>query len=131
MINKEHMELWIQALETSSDRQCRGGLMIRGRGADGRFVAQRCALGIGVEVALQHGAREFVEPGYSVWEATYLSPPIIDFYGLRDLEDGRAWDPILTIDGEHSTIAGHNDNGVSFWTIAQAMREKYLKDDDA
>lgn len=137
MINKENMEKWIQALESDKHQQCRGTLRqaAQEHGYVVTFSAtgsvqifgptpeMHCALGIGVLVALQHGVEECDNEGRWVWDWSDLAPPVRQFYGLESS------DPKITIDGHRTNIINHNDDrGHSFWTIAQAMRAEFLKD---
>jgi hypothetical protein len=83
-----------------------------------------CALGIGVLVALQHGIGQSDNQGRWVWDWSDLPPQVQRFYGLESAN------PQVTINERRNSILGHNDDaGHSFWTIAQAMRAEFLKDE--
>jgi hypothetical protein len=59
---------------------------------------------------------------YGVWPE-YVS----DWYGINDS------DPEIELDTQYgpfiTSISGANDDGASFWDIAQALRTKYLKEE--
>ena len=135
-INKEHMELWIQALESDQHQQCTGvlrsqqaevELLPTGEGHGCGLDTQpemHCALGIGVLVALLNGVEEYDEHGESIWENSELPHCVMDFYGLESS------DPEVTIDEMTNSIIDQNDEyKYTFWTIAQAMRTEFLKDE--
>ncbi|HEY6074351.1 MAG TPA: hypothetical protein VIV15_13420, partial [Anaerolineales bacterium] len=83
-----------------------------------------CALGIGVLVAMEQGVPEYDELDHWIWHECDLPWRVMQFYGLESVN------PLITIDGDRRAITSHNDNNKhSFWTIAQAMRAEFLKDE--
>lgn len=126
-VNKENIELWCSALEARGNEQCRSRLREENRVQyPGSPVYYHCALGIGVDVALQHGASGFwYEGDGSVWGSGGLTPSIATFYGF----DREETNPQIEIDGELTTVIDANDTGIPFFPIAQALRAKYLKDE--
>lgn len=119
MVNKERMELWASALEANGDKQCTSVL------SDGR--GRHCALGVGMAVAAAHGVRLT----WGDWnEESALPHPVIEWYGL-DSEDPRLDKPEGS---EHkgngySVITANDGDKLPFFTIAQMLRAKYIKDE--
>jgi hypothetical protein len=106
-INKENLELWINALESDEFEQ------ITGYNYDGENRA--CTIGVGFIVA------ERARQGHR------------KFYGFdSDLDSGQnGMDLMLTYKGGTASIIYLNDLAkLSFWEIAQLMREQYLKDEE-
>jgi hypothetical protein len=141
MVNKERMELWIQALEQDRFTKCTGSLRMGFRNEDGSISYRHCVLGIGVEIAIENGLFEghplFGSPGSDTTlvfhsGGGYLPTAVALWYGLENEN------PEIEIDGEPFTISGLNDANnycsptrapLSHWNIAQYMRTAYLKDD--
>lgn len=141
MINKERMELWIQALEQDRFQKCHGQLRMPIRNEDGSIRYRHCALGIGVQVAIENGLFKghtlFGKPDSDMSlvfhsGGGYLPYAVALWYGLDDVN------PEVEIDGVPFTISSLNDadkdeppfyQNKSFWEIAQLMRATYLKDD--
>ena len=117
MVNREHMEQWINALE-AYDKEPARGLLSWWTGTETRM----CALGIGLNV---------MTPGCLVNTNTRVAAPFAfpAWLGLRDRRIQIALNP----DGsgyDHVTVA--NDTGKqSPWTIAQRLRETYLKEEQS
>lgn len=115
MVNRENMEKWIEALENYPGRQARFTFM----GLDGGM----CALGIGMCVA------GFLEG------RPYMAAE--RFYDWLDIEPvavriaGAAYDtPLKPDDSGTETVSLANDVAEqSTWTIAQRLRETYLKEE--
>jgi hypothetical protein len=102
-INKENLELWINALESDEFEQ------ITGYNYDGENRA--CTIGVGFIVAERARQRH--------WK----------FYGFDPGQNGM--DLMLTYKGQTASIIYLNDLAkLSFWEIAQLMREQYLKDQE-
>jgi hypothetical protein len=118
-VNKERVELFVAALESDEYKQCTE--FLRRNTDDGE--TQHCGLGVATEVALLHEpALRTIEP-YFLWFRSDLHEAVAAWYGfdnaavqLADSENGSDW------------VGGWNDDGATFWEIAQAVRAKYLKD---
>jgi hypothetical protein len=114
-MNREHMEQWIAALETYEGEPARYLLM----DTEGRM----CAMGIGLN-AMMNGRLAAI-PGY-LEQAALRFPRWIgidhpgDTLNLSLKPDGSGYD----------TVAKANDVALqSPWTIAQRLRETYLKEE--
>jgi hypothetical protein len=138
MVNKERIELWVQALESDEYEQCTGSLFV-GQNVyhrhcqDGKigFTQQdlHCALGVGISVALKNGMfNDHPNPPADVLVYNAGGGALPDcvrtWYGIE------TEDPYIHIDNDADKVSHFNDNGQSFWTIAQALRAKYLKDEE-
>ena len=133
-VNKERVELFVQALESDGYIQCRQSLR-RGRltnlpNMDVQWT--HCALGVAVDVALKHGLQRperVLRANWETWLWNHgtLPAPVMEWYGFEDP------DPEITIDEGVgpivTSVAGANDDVSDFWTIAQAVRAQYLKDE--
>jgi hypothetical protein len=124
-VNKERVELLCQALESDQYVQCKDAL----RTNDGfpclgsEITFTYCALGVAIEVAVRNGL--FVDQ--SRLDAWYdirstLPSEVRGWYGFVDNN------PEIIVDDDRSTVADANDVGFDFWTISQAIRATYLKD---
>lgn len=101
-MNKERLEAWISALESGEFEK------IKGRYFGHLDSNQACALGVGGIVR-----DKFLGQGHT---RGFLLPGLMDFYGLPS--------------PDAEMIANWNDKGsLSFWEIAQRLREKYLKEE--
>lgn len=135
-VNKDRVELFAAALESDKYHQCGGQLKMRGLALpDTRVVELHCALGVATEVALDNGLYEEImdnvqNPRWhlaSLWSSGVLHPLVAAWYGWCDMNSrADAIDPRIS---EDDSISGLNDNGADFWTIAQALRATYLKDE--
>lgn len=112
MVNRENMEKWINALE-AYDREPARGMLMWDTGTEIRM----CALGIGIDA---------MSPGSLVTHKCSAVPAFPTWLGLKQGSyitlnpDGSGYD--------HVTFA--NDQGKqSPWTIAQRLRETYLKEE--
>lgn len=118
-VNKERMELWASALEANGDKQCMNALTE----IDENGVRLHCALGIGMAVAEING----VVVTYSDWEQSNMSPAVVEWYGLEDR------DPKLVIpeqpDKKMTVMLANDEQKLPFFTIAQMLRAKYIKDE--
>lgn len=118
-VNRERVELWAQALESDSYRQCTD--ILRDQGVDG---LHHCALGVGMAVAELHGVRVYPLE----WELTKLPSQVVKWYGLNEpdpsLDDPQGLDP------QFSVLDANDDRKLPFWDIAQLLRAKYLKDEE-
>lgn len=127
-VNKEHVELFAQALESDKYHQCRGRLRDVSP-FNGREL--NCALGVATHVALNNGLRETLKEAFGKELEDYLfSGGTLDdlvqkWYGFED-NDVVIHNPR---DGEIDSVSGLNDEGFDFWTIAQSLRAQYLKDE--
>lgn len=112
MVNRENMEKWIKALESGEHKQVCYELKID----DGSM----CAMGVGVHVALENGIK-------GDWE-TIDWVSLRDFYGIRVGLGGNV--SLKQDDSKTINVVNANDGaGQDFWTIAQRLRETYLKDE--
>jgi hypothetical protein len=123
-VNKERVELWAQALESERYVQCYGNLRVRGM-----LDVRHCAYGVAVEVALANGCR--VRPSVA-WDRNSLCREIVDWYGFKTnrihirvtVPQEPSYETLMDVE----TVNDHLR--LPFWDIAQAIRTKYLKDDD-
>lgn len=122
-VNKERVELFVAALESDKYRQCTGKLRQSTFDMEHGLRYLHCALGVAVEVALLHDPMTFQAIGFELWDIPDLHEAVADWYGFDDTS---------VLLSEHSSgvdsISGWNDEGASFWEIAQAIRSQYLKD---
>lgn len=112
MVNREHMEQWINALEAYDKEPAIGTLV---DDDDDKL----CAIGIGMNV-MRPGFWEDVTGVVSEWSA---------WIGVRVKDE--PYDVPLKVDNSGwATVVEANDNGKqSPWTIAQRLRETYLKEE--
>lgn len=122
-VNRERVEMLVQALESGDYSQARGGLArVRGDG-----VISYCCLGVACEVAIANGAKvekrvhlDFVEYDDNKGR---LPDSVIDWYGF-DSEDPRLKDP----NHRTTSAASWNDNrGKTLPEIAALFRHTYLE----
>jgi hypothetical protein len=127
-VNKERVELLCQALESGEYQQCQDQLR-----KPALFTGDwsYCALGVATRVALDNWQApqwwtKIERDGfdYELWAYADLSVEIMEWYGFRNS------DPLINLNDKPVTIAGANDLGNDFWTIAQALRATYLKDEE-
>lgn len=113
MVNREHMEQWINALEAYDQEPARG--MLRFIGLGGKVYM--CAMGIGMEV---------MEPDVLVQRKSWAVTAFPAWLGLE-----RGGGVPLKSDGSgYDHVVAANDQGrQSPWTIAQRLRETYLKEE--
>jgi hypothetical protein len=128
-INKERVELFAQALESDRYRKCSTYLRAVGRYPNGDLVEYNCALGVATHVALDNGLRQQLpllrRTEGDLFLGGGLATPVRHWYGFL-FDDPPVVDPE---DGCHDSVTGLNDAGRDFWTIAQALRAEYLKDE--
>lgn len=113
MVNRENMEKWIEALEAYDKEPAIGTLV-----SDDKL----CAVGIGMNVMMPvfwkdvTGATDNWRDWIGVWVRENDDEP----YDVPLKSDGSVW----------TTVVEANDKGKqSPWTIAQRLRETYLKDE--
>lgn len=123
-------EEWIKRLRSGEYAQGRSAL----RSSDGY-----CCLGILCEVAVDAGVADrfargeasdgYVygprddDPNYYPQRSPYYLPTVVvDWAGLHDFGTGS--DPVVTINGVETNVSSHNDAGVSFAEIAQAIEDQ-------
>ena len=121
-MNRENMEKWIKALETHQGKQARLAL----KTIDGSM----CALGVGISIvdlqALEQGkeARDrlfalLTDGGFGKWLGINQRRP----HSLCDI-------PLKLDDSGTTSVVEANDEALQdFWTIAQRLRDTYLKDE--
>lgn len=120
-MNKEHIEVWISALESDEYTQTNNMLRRRYVSVDGRHREAYCALGVAMEVAIKHG----VEVASVDWLRGGLSYDVAQWYGFAEHNAK----PLVELDDGHEVpVSDLNDNGWTFWDIAQALRAKFLKE---
>lgn len=114
MVNREHMEQWINALEAYDREPARSVL----RDPDGNM----CAVGIGL-----HAMNPLI---FSTKWITGTGPGHLDFSTWLGLPGG-VFNLLLNPDDTGTcTILEANDYAhQSPWTIAQRLRETYLKEE--
>lgn len=133
-VNKQRIELLCQALESGEYEQCIGhirSLEYTGTGVKWTY----CAEGVAIDVALKNGLEEEEDLTSEMKKLTEfflfsfgtLPAETAAWYGFDSIE------PIIEIDNgaghTETSIASANDKGTDFWTISQAIRAKYLKDE--
>lgn len=116
-VNKEHIELWCQALESDGYKQCCANLKWQIPGHE----PMHCAEGVAMAVAQANG----VHVREAQWEWSTMPSAVRDWYGLNG---GPA---LLKLDeGRMTSVLAANDSmRLSFWEIAQGLRAMYLKDE--
>lgn len=124
-VNKERVELLAQALESGDHEQCTGYLRQWYFGENGETVFRSyCAEGIATKVALDNDATLREQWKELWWGEPHLNGLIMRWYGFDTTI------PLIKFNGDdHVPIANVNDQGEDFWTIAQALRTTYLKDE--
>lgn len=159
-VNKENMQLWIEALESDKFQQCHGSLSWR-QHPDAPM--RHCCLGVATEVAMAHGVElERVEmvgsldygtfvnyrwrdsdSGSQVSETYVLPLPVRQWLGV-DAGDPAVWwhphpdmpegdnDELSLLDREHEALSVLNDDhDLTFAQIAKILRNNFLKEDTA
>ena len=121
-VNKDRVELLCQALESERYVQCRNRLRQPLLSLDEKW--SYCALGVAIDVAVQNGLQ--ISPiGLEDLYYNHSSLPweVRIWYGFENSN------PDIWVDEYETAIASANDDGNDFWTISQAIRARYLKDD--
>lgn len=121
MVNKERVELWVQALESDGYNKCVGSLRVQSP-IHGKTM--HCVEGVAMAVAEAHGLRIHE----TAWFGATMPPYVRNWYGIEFNA------PIVIHDDEYGkvTAIGANDSaGRSFWEIAQMIRAKYLKGEES
>jgi hypothetical protein len=121
-VNKDRVELLCQALESERYVQCRNKLRQPLLSLDQRW--SYCALGVAIDVAVKNGLQ--IGPiRLENWYHDHGSLPweVVRWYGFGDSN------PDILIDDFETAIASANDDSADFWTISQAIRARYLKDE--
>lgn len=117
-VNKEHIELWCQALESDGYKQCQGHLKKWGLAES----TMHCAEGVAMEVAQAHGVRIY----RTEWGNGAMPRRVRGWYGFPPDSCGT----YVKLDAGTVTVVGANDRlKMSFWEIAQGLRAMYLKDE--
>lgn len=111
MVNREHMEQWINALEAYDKEPAIGTLV--------DVNDNLCAVGIGMNV-MRPQFWENITGAVMTWP---------DWIGVRTMDE--PYDVPLKVDNSGwATVVEANDLGKqSPWTIAQRLRETYLKEE--
>jgi hypothetical protein len=152
-VNRERVQLWVEALESGEFEQGSGQLQIRlslndkGETTD---KATYCCLGVAIEVALRNGytpqlVQGIVNPYMESYEHlnTALWPGVVAWYGFEKTEqdpyigiwhndDGeyRTKNPGDTFEWESLSASDANDeHHLNFQQIAAGLRAKYLGED--
>jgi len=123
-LNKDRVELLCQALESERYVQCRRKLRTELVDINGRSNWSYCALGVAIDVAVKNGLQ--MSPiRLEDWYRDHGSLPwqVQIWYGFEDNN------PDILIDDFETAIASANDDSADFWTISQAIRARYLKDE--
>jgi hypothetical protein len=105
-VNKERLEVWINALESDEFEQVKEAYF-------GDRTNEACALGVGL---ITRERILSVEKDSSNLPTVLRVIGLLRFYGISDKDAG----PIISL---------NDDDGASFWEIAQFLREKYLKEE--
>lgn len=115
-MNRERIEAWVSALESGEYVQVTYAMREPLYDKDDKVVGVGyCALGVGMKVAEQHG----MEVVAVDWLPGRFTFEVREWYGLTEA------DPRVGI----FHVSDLNDNGTSFWDIAQMLRAKYLKEE--
>lgn len=117
MVNREHMEQWAQALEAYDREPARG--MLSKTGLDGEV--KMCAVGIGLHT---------MNPAIRMWCVTENQHDWHNWIGIDPMEHD-PFDVPLKDDGSgwESVVLANDLARQSPWTIAQRLRETYLKEE--
>lgn len=140
MVNRDRVQLLVDALESDEFGQCKGAL--RRADADGKF--RYCCLGVATEVALRNGLPEavaeqrgtlydYLSPP-SVWnhnEGQLLSDEVMEWYGFDERSPMLSGEVSYMDDMEPTKqphLAHHwNDSyNADFRKIAAMFRERFL-----
>lgn len=119
MVNREHMEKWINALE-AYDREPARGMLVENTGTE----IKMCAAGIGLNAMkpgclVNHPHVPAVTQDWHLWLG--VEPLVNHPYDVTLKPD----------DGHFHSVVQANDLGKqSPWTIAQRLRETYLKEEE-
>lgn len=126
-VNKERVQMLVDALESGEFEQCKGSLRLKE--ANGRFTY--CCLGVATEIAVRNGLpQEIGDTGRTVWAhdgGEVLCKEVRDWYGF-DHESPRLEAPSSGT-FRRLPAAAHqwNDSyGADFHQIAGMFRKKYL-----
>lgn len=107
---KQHIEMWCQALESGRYKQGRMHL---------RHAGRFCCMGVGCDVS-----------NLSTWSGTsydgttlHLPDSVMKFYGMTFMN------PVVIVgdEGPDAAVGFLNDTGYTFPEIAAAIRRTYLK----
>lgn len=110
MVNRENMEKWINALEAYDQEPAYGTLIDE--------YENMCAIGIGMNV-MRPGCLSNIWGAVNNWSNWIGVRTKDEPYDVPLKSDGSAW----------ITVVKANDQGKqSPWTIAQRLRETYLKE---
>lgn len=141
MVNRDRVQLLVDALESDEFEQCKGSLRLLQ--SDGTYAY--CCLGVATEVALRHGLSMEVADKYnlyakeepsSVWNHSngqMLADEVVEWYGF----EGRTPElkgVVSYIDGVKRGHPAHQWNDsydANFRQIADMFREKYLAPETA
>lgn len=122
MVNKKHMEEWVEALESGAFQQAKETLAIKDDTG-----SMYCCLGVACELAERDGvAHDWYN---DVVESETLPRPVQEWLGVNDTDPMvyTGWDRPRDTRTEHLTTL---NDGLA-WTfpmIAKAIRETYLND---
>ena len=119
-VNRENMEKWINALEMYQGRQARFELV----GPDGAM----CAMGIGLHTCNPQALRSTMTLGQLVRVRTEF----YDWIGITDpvyVNLDVSLKPQNATFWPDSVVQANDYAGQDTWTIAQRLRETYLKDE--
>lgn len=115
MVNREHMEQWINALE-AYDREPARGMLTEGLDTGVRM----CAVGIGLHAMNPEFMADLCATACDWHPWLGVEPLVNDPYDVTLKPD----------DGHFHSVIRANDRGKqSPWTIAQRLRETYLKEE--
>lgn len=127
-VNKERVELLAQALESGDYQQCTGRLRHwyyeENEEEGDRILYSYCAEGVAVQVALDNDAKLRKAWSTKNWWNPHPTKVIKEWYGFPVLQYIR-----IDMGGGSCALAIANDDGTDFWTIAQALRATYLKEE--
>lgn len=130
-LRQDRVELFLTALESGDYTQCKGSLR-----AASLFEPHKpwrhCALGVATDVALENGLMEALSGGEvpeaviesRLFDSGSLDETVLNWYGFDSSDPWLA----RADEGELRTVSSLNDNGWTFWDIAQAGRARWLKD---
>lgn len=126
MVNRERVQLLVDALRSGEYQQCRNSLRDQIAGSMAAPKYGYCCLGVATQIAVNHGA---VQGNSHTWSHTGLSTAVRVWYGFDDANP--AFPGQSTIDGHTLTAIYANDHArLDFQLIAGLFEDTYLREED-
>jgi len=124
-VNKERVQLLVDALRSGQYRQCRLSLREQIAGSMTTPKYGYCCLGVATQIAVNHGV---IQGGSYTWGHTGLPAAVRDWYGFDDANP--AFPGQSTIDAHTLTAIYANDHArLDFQLIAGLFESTYLREE--